>query len=155
MMGDTIVGTSAELTATVAAATGQTLVISRDGTELQQVPITADPFTFTFTADRDPAEGPLGTFWRVDVRDDVSLTAIANPIFLADAQPPPKARGALPTEPVFPPNFPTPTTVPETTTTTSSSSSDGSSAPWIVLAGTGAAVAVAVAAVWRRRGSRA
>lgn len=164
MMGDTIVATSAELTATVAGAAGQTLVISRDGTEVQQVPITEDPFTFAFTADRDPAEGPLGTFWRVDVRDALSFTAIANPIFLADAQPPAKERGALPTEPVVPPNFPTPTTSttappPASTITTGASSppsaGGGGSNATLLLIAAGAVSLLGIAfAVRRYRGSR-
>lgn len=104
--GDTLVGTTATIEVTVQAASGQSLVVSRNGTEVQRIPITADPFTTSITADRDPAEGPLGTFWRVDVADAISVTAIGNPVFLSDAQPPVKVRGQVPaTAPVLP-NFP-------------------------------------------------
>jgi hypothetical protein len=62
--------------------------------------------TTSIAADRDPAEGPLGTFWRVDVANDVTVTAIGNPVFLADAPPPAKVRGAVPTVAPVIPNFP-------------------------------------------------
>ena len=104
--GDTLVGTTAKIDVTVNGASGQSLVVSRNGTEVQRIPVTGDPFTTTIDAARDPAEGPLGTFWRVDVADDVSVTAIGNPVFLADKPPPPKPRGPVPTVPVAMPNFP-------------------------------------------------
>jgi len=104
--GDTLVGTSATMDVTVNGANGQTLVVSRDGTEVQRIPVTSDPFSTSIAIDRDPGEGPLGTFWRVDIAGDVTLTAVGNPIFLADAQPPPKQRGAVPTSAPVMPNFP-------------------------------------------------
>jgi hypothetical protein len=91
MFGDTIVGTTAVVKVTVTGAVGQHLRVLKDGTETTVVPIDASPFEYTFTADRAPDEGPLGTFWRVETFDDVSLTTIGNPIFLADRQPEPKA----------------------------------------------------------------
>ena len=73
----------AELTVTIRGGSGQTLTILRDGEPVGlPVPITSDPFTHTWTADRDGASGPLGTFWRVDVADAQALTVITNPIFL-------------------------------------------------------------------------
>jgi hypothetical protein len=104
--GDTLIGTTATMDVTVNGANGQTLVVSRDGTEVQRIPVTSDPFTTSITADRDPGEGPLGTFWRLDVADSVSLTAIGNPVFLADQPPPPKIRGPVPTVAPVMPNFP-------------------------------------------------
>ena len=58
------------------------------------MPITGDDFRTTIAATRDPASGPLGTFWRVDTADLQSLTTIGNPVFLAD---PARRRTAAPT----------------------------------------------------------
>jgi hypothetical protein len=159
--GDTLVATSASIDVTVRAAAGQSLVVSRDGKEVQRIPVTGDPFTATIVADRDPAEGPLGTFWRIDVADDVSLTAIGNPVFLADRQPPPKQRGAVPTVAPVIPSFPTASATSATTTTSAASptpphdGADGSSTGLIALI-VAAFVVVATSAtvVIRRRRSR-
>jgi hypothetical protein len=104
--GDTLVATTATMEVTVRAATGQQLVVSRNGSEVQRIAVTGDPFTTTIAAARAADEGPLGTFWRVDVADALSFTAIGNPVFLADAPPFPKIRGAVPTSPPVIPNFP-------------------------------------------------
>lgn len=88
IMGDTVVGDGpVEITATVTGGEGQRLRVLRNGTETDVVEVDSSPFTHTFTADRTDDEGPLGTFWRVETLDDVSLTAVANPIFLADREP--------------------------------------------------------------------
>lgn len=88
MMGDTVVGDRpVAITATVTGGEGQRLRVVRDGVEVEVVDVTSSPFTHTFTAARTDDEGPLGTFWRVETFDDVSLTAVANPIFLADREP--------------------------------------------------------------------
>lgn len=84
IMGDTLVGDTAEVTATVRGGSGQELTVLANGENVETVPIDADPFTYTFTADRRADEGPLGTFWRVETADAESLTTISNPIFLAD-----------------------------------------------------------------------
>lgn len=85
MMGDTLVADAAELTLTVRGGTGQVATILRDGEPWGfPVAVDADPFTFSWTADRVGAT----TFWRVDVADLQSLTAITNPIFLTGAAPP-------------------------------------------------------------------
>ena len=90
IMGDTLVADRAELTVTVRGGAGQTITILRDGEPSgAPVPVTSDPFTHTFTATRSGASGPLGTFWRVDVADSRSLTAITNPIFLTGTGPAP------------------------------------------------------------------
>lgn len=83
--GETLVADTAEVELTVAGAEGQSVRVVRNGEEVDVVEVDADPFTATIDADRDPAsEGPLGTYWRVEVFDDASRTAIANPVFLAD-----------------------------------------------------------------------
>jgi hypothetical protein len=148
--GDTLVGTVATLNVTVNGATAQTLVVSRDGTEVQRIPVTSDPFSTSIPIDRDPAEGPLGTFWRVDVAGDVALTAIGNPIFLADAQPPPKERGPVPTSAPVIPNFPP---VAAEATTAAPGDSGGAGGPIVVAVIAAAAVAgiVTVVLVSRRR----
>ena len=71
MMGDTLVASSASMTATITGGAGQVMLITRDGLPWLPVavPITSDPFTYTWTADRSPLSGPLGTFWRVDIAD--------------------------------------------------------------------------------------
>jgi hypothetical protein len=143
--GDTLIGQTAKLDVTVNGASGQSLVVSRNGAEVQRVPITADPFTTTIDASRDPAgEGPLGTFWRVDIADDVSLTAIGTPVFLADKQPPPKQRGPLPTAPVVMPNFPV-NAAPASAST--SGRDDGNAGVGLIAVVLGAVVVAAGAAV--------
>ena len=159
--GDTLVGTTASIDVTVHDAAGQSLVVSRNGTEVQRIPVSADPFTATIAADRDPSEGPLGTFWRVDVADDVSLTAIGNPVFLADRQPPAKQRGAVPTVAPTIPSFPTATAGPTITSSSAppaapDGAGGGSSSTGLVLAVVVGVVALAAgtAVVLRRRSSR-
>jgi hypothetical protein len=151
--GDTLLGDRAQLDVTVRGGSGQTLVVSRDGTEAQRIPVTSDPFTTTIDATRDTAEGPLGTFWRVDVANDIALTAIGNPVFLADAAPPAKQRGAVPTVAPVLPNFPqvAPAAPPASP---SPGTSKGSSSTPVIAAGAAAAVVVAAAigfALRRRR----
>jgi hypothetical protein len=141
--GDTLVGTAATMDVTVNGANGQTLVVSRDGTEAQRIPVTSDPFSTSVPIDRDPAEGPLGTFWRVDVAGDVALTAIGNPIFLADAQPPPKQRGPVPTSAPVSPNFP-PVAAAATTPASADSGVDGAIVGAVIAAVVVAGIVTAV-----------
>ena len=93
MVGDTLVADAAQLSITVRGGQGQTLTILRDGEPVgAPVPVTSDPFTHTWTADRVAGSGPLGTFWRADIADAQALTVITNPIFLTgvgDPPPPP------------------------------------------------------------------
>lgn len=96
IFGDTLVASQAQMTVTVRGGHGEELVLIRNGEETQRIPITEDIFTFTFTAERDVNEGPLGTFWRVETHDDVSLTALGNPIFLADGPSAGSASAAAP-----------------------------------------------------------
>jgi hypothetical protein len=150
--GDTLVGTAATLDVTVNGANAQTLVVSRDGTELQRIPVTSDPFSTSIPIDRDPAEGPLGTFWRVDVASDVALTAVGNPIFLADAQPPPKERGPVPTSAPVIPNFPSVAAAP-TAASGDSGGAGGATVVAVMAAVVGAGIVTVV--VVSRRPSRA
>jgi hypothetical protein len=100
MMGDTLAAATATMTATITGGMGQVLLVTRDGLPSGlPVPITSDPFTYTWTADRAASPGPLGTFWRIDTRDLQSYTTISNPIFLADPVP---AAPAVPPAPAVP-----------------------------------------------------
>ena len=87
IFGDTLtVGTfePVTLTTTVRGGSGQLLSYIQNGLTVAVVPVIGDPFVHTFPlATRSPlGEGPLGTFWRVEVRDAQTRTAIGNPIFL-------------------------------------------------------------------------
>lgn len=74
------------LRTTVRGGTGQLLTLFRNGLPMRVVAVTGDPFVHEQTARRDPlGEGPLGTFWRIELRDAQTRTVIGNPIFL---QPP-------------------------------------------------------------------
>jgi hypothetical protein len=81
--GDTLVADRATVTLTVTGGAGQRLRILRNGSEVSSLPITAGPFTHTFTAERASDEGPLGTFWGIETLDDLMRTTIGNPVFLA------------------------------------------------------------------------
>jgi hypothetical protein len=76
---------TAEVGVTVRAGNGQSLRIVSNGTDLETVPITDDPFYYTFTASRAAGEGPLGTWYRVETFDAKGRTAIGNPVFLKQA----------------------------------------------------------------------
>lgn len=72
------------LTTTVRGGLGQALSYIQNGVPVLTVPVLADPYVHTLPlATRNPlTEGPLGSFWRVEVRDVQTRTAIGNPIFL-------------------------------------------------------------------------
>lgn len=96
IVGDSLDVDAAEMRAVVRGGDGQVLLVTRDGRPaFDPVPITGDEFTHTWTADRDPGSGPLGTVWRVDVAtapaDPVALTVISNPIFLGPVTEGPEA----------------------------------------------------------------
>ncbi|MDP8937820.1 MAG: CehA/McbA family metallohydrolase [Actinomycetota bacterium] len=84
IFGDTLVASAAQVTVTVTGGAGQALRVVRNGDDLATVPVMADPFTHTFTAERVAGEGPLGTWYRVETFDARSRTTIGNPIFLGD-----------------------------------------------------------------------
>ena len=135
IMGDTLVADTAELTVTVRGGNGQSITVLRDGEPVgDPIPVTSDPFTTTFTAFRADGAGRLGTFWRIDVADSRSLTAITNPIFLTGAgpapAPPPGAIGtAAPT--------PAPTTGQGQLPRTGGTTSPAVAALALLLVGTG------------------
>ncbi|MDX1511924.1 MAG: CehA/McbA family metallohydrolase, partial [Nitriliruptorales bacterium] len=91
MIGGTLVGDTATLSVTVRGAVGQTIDVVRNGLSVTVVPVLTDPFTVEIPMVRGPDEGPLGTFYRVDVRDVVELTPIrtivSNPIWIASSLP--------------------------------------------------------------------
>jgi len=86
IFGDTLTiaeGEAVTLEVGITGGQGQLLHYLRDGAIVEIVPITADPFSHSRPAGRDPAgEGPLGTMWRIETRDAVSRTTLGNPIFL-------------------------------------------------------------------------
>lgn len=81
---------SATLTIQVLNANGQTLELLQNGNLLLAIPITSDDFSYSQPIARALNEGPLGTFWRFDVRAPADLTVpktpirtlIANPVWL-------------------------------------------------------------------------
>jgi hypothetical protein len=82
IFGDTLAAAGAEVTVTVAGGAGQVLRIVRNGEDLATVPVAGDRFTHTFAAERAAADGPLGTWYRVETFDARSRTTIGNPVFL-------------------------------------------------------------------------
>ncbi len=97
MFGDTLVADTATMKLTVTGAVGDTLTVRRNGTEVERVAVTSDPFVHESPIARVADEGPLGTFWGAEVLDTTKAPGaelavdIANPIFLADtARPEPK-----------------------------------------------------------------
>ncbi|MGI9579006.1 MAG: CehA/McbA family metallohydrolase [Microthrixaceae bacterium] len=89
-MGETLAAEAAQLTVTVEGGDGQMLALRQDGAEVERVPIDGNDFTQSFAIQRDPASGPLGTFFGIEVLDDTTFpgaelrTVIANPVFLSD-----------------------------------------------------------------------
>lgn len=143
IMGDTVVGDTSTITVTVSGGEGQRLRVLRNGTESAVVDVTTSPFVHTFTADRADDEGPLGTFWGVQTFDDVSLTTISNPVFLADEAP------TIVTAPT--------TTMPRPTTTLAPSDADGPTGsswrgPWTAVGAMTVVVLLLVLARRRVRG---
>ena len=87
MYGDTLTLATTDtaiLTTTVTGGVGQTISYIQNGVPLLLVPVLTDPFVSTVpAATRNPAnEGPLGTLWRIELRDAQTRTVIGNPIFL-------------------------------------------------------------------------
>ncbi|NLA34515.1 MAG: CehA/McbA family metallohydrolase [Actinobacteria bacterium] len=88
LMGETLVAPQGEFLLEVAGAAGQSVHVIRNGVETASEPVGGETHTMRWTGERDPAtEGPLGTYWRIEVRDAVGRTVISNPIFLADTAP--------------------------------------------------------------------
>ena len=143
MFGDTLTVPKAELTLTAKDAVGKELTVRRDGGEVQRVPITSDPFTFTTTIERGTDSGPLGTFWGAEIRDLTSApgrelrTVIANPVFLATTAPtPPKL-----------PTFSAPTTAPTGTAAPGAPGAQPATAAATPVSSSSAALWIGLAAV--------
>ena len=85
--GASIRADQARLEVTVRGAMGQTLELIRNGERVATEAIDADAYDFVEVIGRSDDEGPLGTFWRVQTRDAVTLTSIGNPVFLSGPQP--------------------------------------------------------------------
>lgn len=89
--GDTLAlgdGVTATLRTTVTGGAGQVLTYFRNGAPVAAVPVLTDPFVHQRAATRGVlAEGPLGTIWRIELRDLQSRTIIGNPIFLQGSSP--------------------------------------------------------------------
>jgi hypothetical protein len=163
MFGDTLTAATAELTLTARGGVGHQLTVRRDGTEVQRVPITSDPFVYTTTIERGAEHGPLGTFWGAEIRDLASApgrelrTVIANPVFLNDvARTPPKlptfvAPAAVATSGTTPPAAGGAAGVAAPATATAASGA--SLAVWIVIGAVVLAALAAVGVVVARRSS--
>lgn len=112
MIGGTLTAKAATLTITVRGAQGHTIDVVRNGASTTLVPVPTDPFTVGVPMVRGNDGGPLGTFYRVDVRDPSGIRSIvANPVWLAadDATPDPPSdspsdppSGAPPSPPTGP-----------------------------------------------------
>jgi hypothetical protein len=76
---------TAEIQVTVMGGDGQSLGLVRNGDGLDTVPVTGDRFEHTFTVGRVAAEGPLGTWYRVETFDARGRTTVGNPVFLQAA----------------------------------------------------------------------
>lgn len=88
MIGGTLVADMADLSITVRGGTGHVIEVSRNGVLMTTIPVPTDDFTVPYPAFRGLDGGPLGTFYRVDVRDSEGiLSIIGNPIFLSDQAP--------------------------------------------------------------------
>jgi hypothetical protein len=100
MIGGTLVADMADLSITVRGGTGHLIEVSRNGVLMTTVPVPTDDFTVPYPAFRGLDGGPLGTFYRVDVRDSEGiLSVIGNPIFLSDHAPADESSGEDPSDP--------------------------------------------------------
>jgi len=75
---------AATLTTTVTGGVGQRLSYIQNGLPVLVVPVLTDPFVHTLPAALRNllTEGPLGTFWRIELADAQTRTIIGNPVFL-------------------------------------------------------------------------
>ena len=108
MIGGTLTAATATLTITLHGARGHTIDVVRNGVSTTLVPVPTDPFTVDVPMVRGADGGPLGTFYRVDVRDPLGIRSIvANPIWLAADDPTPASPAPSPI-PDDPNDAPTP-----------------------------------------------
>ena len=88
MIGGTLVADLATLEVSLRGATGQVVDVVRNGLSTIQVPVTSDPFTVEVPMIRGVDGGPLGTFYRVDVREPTGIRSIvSNPVWIASTAP--------------------------------------------------------------------
>ena len=88
-------GEEVDVTVEVRGGAGQSLRVIRNGDEIQVVKIPDDESRHRFVAVRAADDGRRWTWYRVETFDARSRTAIGNPVFLTDREPP----AALPTPP--------------------------------------------------------
>jgi hypothetical protein len=89
--GGTLAADAAEVVVEIWGAAGQRLVLRANGHEVGSIVIADDDWRHRFVADRRPDEGPLGTFWTLEIHDEITLTALTNPIFVTGSTAPPLA----------------------------------------------------------------
>lgn len=112
MIGGTLHADTATLAVTLRGAQGQVLEVVRNGLPAVPVPVLTDPFEVEVPMIRGVDGGPLGTFYRVDVREPTGIRSIvSNPVWLAAPTDPAPA----PTDPTEPDPTPTPTQDPSPT----------------------------------------
>lgn len=80
--GATVTAETATLRTTVVGGLGQQLRYIANGDLVLVLPVLSDPFVHEQQATRLPQEGPLGSYWRIEVADAQSRTVIGNPVFL-------------------------------------------------------------------------
>jgi hypothetical protein len=80
--GGTLEAAAAEVIVGVHGARGQRLRLVVDGDVVDDVAVADDDVERTWTVERRPASGPLGTFVVVETRDEHGLTALGNPVYL-------------------------------------------------------------------------
>ena len=80
--GDAVQAETATLQTEVVGGQGQTLRYFANGELILTVPVTSDPFVHEQAATRLPNEGPLGTFWRIELHNGEVRTVIGNPVFV-------------------------------------------------------------------------
>lgn len=80
--GDSVQADTATLSTEVVGGQGQTLRYLANGELVLALPVASDPFVHELPVTRLAGEGPLGTFWRIELHDGQVRTVIGNPVFL-------------------------------------------------------------------------
>jgi len=152
MFGDTLVADEATMKLTVTGAVGDTLTVRRNGTEVERVAVTSDPFVHETPIVRVADEGTLGTFWGAEVLNTTKAPGaelpvnIANPVFLSGtARPEPK----LPT--FSAPSVAGEAAAPAPAVTANPGGDSSSSAIWIIIAVVAVSLGAGLLIARRRR----